>query len=184
MKKKTLIATTSGVRGIVGAGLDVEVATAYAAAFGSMLKGGKIVIGRDSRPSGKIFNQSVTAALVSVGCNVVELGIVPTPTVEIAVKKLRAVGGICITASHNPSQWNALKFFNDHGEFITPAQFNKLQTILAGKNFAFKKYSAASFIFVSFKQQYAVFEYAFILRKCFFALSYFPFLSNFSPFLR
>jgi phosphomannomutase len=72
---------------------------------------------------------------------VIELGIVPTPTVEVAVKKLKAVGGICVTASHNPSQWNALKFFNNHGEFITPAQFNRLQEKLIHKKYAFKKHS-------------------------------------------
>lgn len=138
MPKHTLIRSTSGIRGIVGAGLDPILVTQYAAAFGTMLKKGTVVIGADSRPSGAMFMQAVVAGLTSVGIDVVQVGIVPTPTVEIAVKKLKASGGICVTASHNPAPWNALKFFNDHGEFITPAQYDKLNKIFNGGKFAYK----------------------------------------------
>ncbi|MDH3890315.1 MAG: phosphoglucosamine mutase [candidate division Zixibacteria bacterium] len=138
MPKQTLIKSTSGIRGIVGAGLDPELVVKYGAAFGTMLRTGTVVVGRDSRPSGEIFMRAVTSGLTSVGINVVETGIVPTPTVEIAVKKLKASGGICVTASHNPAPWNALKFFNDRGEFITPAQYNKLDKILTVGKFAYK----------------------------------------------
>jgi len=138
MPKQTLIKSTSGIRGIVGAGLDPLLATAYGAAFGTLLRKGKVVVGRDSRPSGDMLVQAVTAGLTSVGIDVVQIGIVPTPTVEIAVKKLKAAGGICVTASHNPAPWNALKFFNDRGEFITPAQYKKLDAVFNSGRFAYK----------------------------------------------
>ncbi len=138
MPVKTLIKSTSGIRGIVGRGLDPSLATDYGAAFGSILKTGKVVVGRDSRPSGEMLVRSVVAGLMSVGIDVVELGIVPTPTVEIAVTKLKAAGGVCVTASHNPAEWNALKFFDNRGEFITAAQFRKLERKLESGKFACK----------------------------------------------
>ncbi len=138
MPAKTLIKSTSGIRGIVGRGLDPLLATAYGAAFGNLLKTGTVVVGRDSRPSGEMLMRSVVAGLMSVGMDVVEIGIVPTPTVEIAVAKLKVAGGICVTASHNPAEWNALKFFNSRGEFITAAQFRKLERIFDSGKFACK----------------------------------------------
>lgn len=138
MSKLVLIRSTSGIRGIIGRGLDPVSATAWGAAFGTFLKKGRIAIGRDSRPTGEMIMQAVIAGLQSVGIDVVDLGIVPTPTVEIAVKGLKAAGGICITASHNPSEWNALKFFNKTGEFITPSEFKRLERIFDSNKFAFK----------------------------------------------
>jgi phosphomannomutase len=138
MAKPKLIKSTSGIRGVVGNGLDPVLVTSYGAAFGTFLKRGKVVVGRDSRPSGDIFSRAVISGLVSVGIDVIEIGIVPTPTVEIAVKALKAAGGICITASHNPSEWNAIKFFNDHGEFITAAQYRRLDNIFESGKFALK----------------------------------------------
>lgn len=126
MAKETLIKSTSGVRGIVGQGLDPTLALAYGAALGEVLGKGRIVVGRDSRPSGPMLSRAAIAGLTAVGRDVVDIGMVPTPTVEIAVKKLGAAGGICLTASHNPAPWNALKFFNSRGEFITPAEYKKL----------------------------------------------------------
>jgi phosphomannomutase len=141
MARKTLIRSTSGIRGVVGQSLNPLVATSYAAAFGTMLKKGTVVVGRDSRPSGEMLLRAVISGLMSVGIDVVEIGIVPTPTVEVAVKKLKASGGICVTASHNPSQWNALKFFNSRGEFITPEQYKKLDRIYNRGHFAFKPHT-------------------------------------------
>ncbi len=138
MAKPKLIKSTSGIRGVVGNGLDPILVTSYGAAFGTFLKRGKVVVGRDSRPSGDIFSRAVISGLVSVGIDVIEIGIVPTPTVEIAVKALKAAGGICITASHNPSEWNAIKFFNDRGEFITAAQYRRLDNIFESGKFALK----------------------------------------------
>jgi phosphomannomutase len=111
---------------VVGRGLDPALATEYAAVFGSLLGKGKVVVGRDTRPSGSMLVSAVKSGLVSVGIDVIDIGVVPTPTVEIAVKQLKAKGGICVTASHNPAEWNALKFFNDQGEFITPQQYRRL----------------------------------------------------------
>lgn len=137
MEKKQLVKSTSGIRGVIGNGLDPIMITAYGAAFGTFLKKGKVVVGRDSRPSGDMVSKAVIAGLVSVGIDVVEIGIVPTPTVEIAVKKLKATGGVCVTASHNPSEWNALKFFNHTGEFITPEEYAKLDAIFNSGEFAY-----------------------------------------------
>ena len=92
MPKKTLVKSTSGIRGIIGQGFDPILATQYGAAFGTLLKKGKVVIGRDSRPSGDMIMKAVIAGLLSVGRDVIEIGIVPTPTVEIAVKHLKAAG--------------------------------------------------------------------------------------------
>lgn len=137
MLEKTLIISTSGVRGIVGSGLDPVVATNFAAAFGTFLKRGKVVVGRDSRPSGEMLKKVVISGLQATGINVIDIGVVPTPTVEIAVKELKAAGGICITASHNPAIWNALKFFNRRGEFVTPEQFDKIEKLYKLRNFSF-----------------------------------------------
>ncbi|MFH1701293.1 MAG: phosphoglucosamine mutase [Candidatus Zixiibacteriota bacterium] len=130
MKKAPLMKSTSGIRGIVGQSLTPFTVVKYVAAFGYFLKKGKVVVGRDSRPSGQYFSQLVCSTLAMTGCNVVDLGIVPTPTVELEVVHHKAAGGIAITASHNPAEWNALKFFNNLGEFITKAQYNRLEKIL------------------------------------------------------
>ena len=136
MTQKTLIKSTSGVRGIIGHGLDSSIAEDYARAFGSFVKKGKIVVGRDSRPSGEMLQKAVLKGLSSVGIDAIYLGIVPTPTVEIAVKGLKAAAGICITASHNPGEWNALKFFNKKGEFVTSVEFEQIEKIYNNKAFA------------------------------------------------
>lgn len=134
--------STSGIRGVVGSGLDAALVTEYASAFGTFLKKGKVIIGRDTRPSGQIFKMAAIAGLRSVGLDVIDIGIVPTPTVEIAVSGLKAAGGICITASHNPAHWNALKFFNRKGEFINKTDLEKVKKIYKSKAFAFKNFKA------------------------------------------
>ncbi len=141
MGNKILIKSTSGVRGIIGNGLDPQIVVCYGAAFGTFLKKGKVVVGRDSRPSGEMIKNAVIAGLMSAGIDVIDLGVVPTPTVEIAVKGLKARGGICVTASHNPSEWNALKFFNAAGEFITPAEYKKLNKIYESEKYAYQPVS-------------------------------------------
>ena len=141
MPEKTLIISTSGVRGIVGSGLDPAVATNFAAAFGTFLKKGTVVVGRDSRPSGEMLLEAVILGLETTGINVIDIGVVPTPTVEIAVKELKAAGGICITASHNPAIWNALKFFNRRGEFTTPEQFDEIVKLYESQEFSFRPFN-------------------------------------------
>jgi len=126
-----LMKSTSGIRGIVGEALDPQIVMSYAAAFGRLVGKGAVVIGRDSRPSGEFISNIVASVLAMTGRNVIDLGIVPTPTVEMAVVNHRAAGGMAITASHNPSEWNALKFFDDKGEFITKRQYTRLETMVS-----------------------------------------------------
>lgn len=138
MSTKQLVKSTSGIRGVIGNGLDFHMLAEYGAAFGTLLKKGKVVVGRDSRPSGLIIKPIIISSLRSVGIDVIDIDVVPTPTVEIAVKKFKAAGGICITASHNPAQWNALKFFNATGEFITPNEYKRLNHIFESKKFSYQ----------------------------------------------
>lgn len=138
---KPLMVSTSGIRGVVGPILNPVVVARYVAAFGTYLKKGKVVVGRDSRPSGIILKETVIAALRAVGRNVIDIGLVPTPTVEIAVTGLKAAGGICLTASHNPAEWNALKFFGKTGEFIDKSALEKIKAIEKDGKFAFAAYN-------------------------------------------
>ncbi len=117
-----LLFSVSGARGIVGRGLDPIVFTRLAAHFGAWCGPGVVAVGRDSRVSGEMAMAAVTSGLLGVGCDVVDLGIVPTPTVEVAVRKLGARGGIQISASHNPAEWNALKLLSSRGIFLTAAE--------------------------------------------------------------
>lgn len=121
MKEAPLMLSVSGARGIVGASLTPVTAADFAAAFGSFIKASTgesnpvICLGRDSRPSGEMFAAAVTAALATVGCKVIDLGVVATPTVGVMVTQRNAHGGIVITASHNPIEWNGLKCINSRG---------------------------------------------------------------------
>ncbi|MCF7858987.1 MAG: phosphoglucosamine mutase [Candidatus Cloacimonetes bacterium] len=115
-----LMVSVSGVRGIFGDTLTPEIALRYAAHFGIFSKRGKIIVGRDSRVTGQAMFNAITAGLMSVGCNVVDLGIVSTPTVLLAVEESDASGGISITASHNAAEWNAMKFVGENGMFLFP----------------------------------------------------------------
>ncbi len=117
-----LMVSVSGVRGRVGAPLTPELMAGVAAALGAHLKeredGSTVVLGRDSRVSGPMFARAVISGLQSVGCDVVDLGVVPTPTILMAVRDLGAIGGIGVTASHNPAEWNALKLVSSEGIFL------------------------------------------------------------------
>lgn len=117
-----LMISVSGIRGTVGGSLTPEVVLRYAQAYGTMVGDGAIVVGRDSRVTGEMVRHAVCAGLLSVGRDVIDLGVVPTPTTQLAVEKLRAGGGIVITASHNPIQWNALKLLAEDGLFLGPEQ--------------------------------------------------------------
>jgi len=110
-----LIVSVSGVRGIVGRGLTADVAARFGAAFGSTVAGKRVVLCRDGRPSGDMLRHAVIAGLLELGCTVEDIGIAPTPTCGFAVRQLQAAGGIQITASHNPAQWNGLKMFGADG---------------------------------------------------------------------
>lgn len=114
--------SVSGIRGIIGSGLTPETATHYAAAFANWLPPGPVVVGRDSRPSGPALRHAVLAGLLSAGRDVHDLGIVPTPTVQLQVEHRHAAGGLALTASHNPVEWNALKLIGPTGRFLTGAE--------------------------------------------------------------
>ena len=139
----TLMVGVSGVRGIVGKDLTADVVTQWARGFGLWVREGtsaggpgpgtSVVIGRDARISGPMFAAAVTAGLSSVGCDVIDIGLVPTPTVQLAVEHHRAGGGIAITASHNPIEWNALKFIGPDGIFLDGMDGARVQK-LVGEN--------------------------------------------------
>lgn len=117
-----LMISVSGIRGVVGVDLFPENVSRFSAAFGSWAKGGKIVVGRDTRVSGAMFEEVVVASLQAVGCTVIRVGVVPTPTVAMAVLKHQAAGAVILSASHNPAEWNALKFLNHKSEFLSPME--------------------------------------------------------------
>ncbi|MEZ5066195.1 MAG: phosphoglucosamine mutase [bacterium] len=122
-----LIFSVSGARGIVGKGLDPLVLTEIAAHFGAFVGPGTVVVGRDSRVSGEMAAAAVTAGLVGVGIDVVDLGLASTPTVEVAVREIGAAGGVQISASHNPADWNALKLLSSRGIFLTASEGAELR---------------------------------------------------------
>jgi phosphomannomutase len=119
----------TGVRGVVGQTLTPELVVRFAEAFGSYLDGGRVLVCRDPRPSGPMVQAAVTAGLLSVGCEVVDLGICPTPTLQLAVPWLGAKGGISITGGHNPPEWNALKFVRGDGLYLNAIQGEELLDI-------------------------------------------------------
>ena len=143
----TLIKSISGIRGTIGGkvgeGLTPLDAVLFAAAYGSWLKTQnpskklKVVIGRDARISGQMISDLVSSTLIGLGIDVVNLGLSTTPTVEIAVPMENAHGGIILTASHNPKQWNALKLLNEKGEFISGAEGEMLLEIAKNQDFEF-----------------------------------------------
>ena len=124
--------SVSGLRGKVGEALDPLVAARYAAAFGTWLfqergSAPTVVVGRDSRTSGPLLARAVTAALEAVGCRVVDVGLAPTPTTLMAVRHHGADGGVVVTASHNPVEWNALKLASGAGMFLDADQAAAMQ---------------------------------------------------------
>ena len=123
----TLMVSVSGVRGIVGPAFHPEAVGTWACAFSQIQPEGPIVVGRDSRPTGAALQAAASAFLRSLGREVFELGIVPTPTVQMAVESWGAAGGLILTASHNPIEWNALKFVDHDGSFLSPSRFADLR---------------------------------------------------------
>ena len=126
----TLMTSISGIRGIIGDGLEPEIIIKHTKAYADFVGSGRVVIGRDARITGEMVNQIVTGTLLAKGIDVVDIGICPTPTVQFNVKKLNASGGIAISASHNPNEWNALKLLNNTGQFLSPEQFYQMQKYL------------------------------------------------------
>ena len=143
----TLIKSISGIRGTIGgeAGenltpLDI---VKFSAAYATFIKESsqsnrpRIVVGRDARISGDMVHRIITGTLIGMGCDVTDIGMATTPTTEIAVKKENASGGIIITASYNPKQWNALKLLNSDGEFLNAAEGEQILNIAEKEDFEF-----------------------------------------------
>ncbi|MDA3839448.1 MAG: phosphoglucosamine mutase [Candidatus Delongbacteria bacterium] len=129
-----LMASVAGVRGIVGDTFTPDVIVKYIAAFSKFCKPGKIIVGRDTRPSGKVISDIVCSVLNMCGRDVIDLDIATTPTVAMGIKLYEAAGGIAITASHNPSEWNALKFMNYDTLFLNEEQGAQLNIFLNQDN--------------------------------------------------
>ena len=123
----------SGVRGIVGEDLSPELVARFGAAFGEFLGDGLVAVASDTRPSNAMFRYALFTGLLSRGCEVVDLGICPTPSLQLMVRHLKAKGGVAITGSHNPAEWNALKFVRPDGLFLYPEQIQKVVRITEGK---------------------------------------------------
>ena len=139
MAYEGLMVSVSGVRGRVGEALTPEIIAKFASGFGAWAKkragGGRaaIVVGRDSRVSGPMFQPVVISALQSVGCDVILVGMAPTPTIQLAVEHHHAAGGLAITASHNPIEWNALKFIGPSGLFLDGTEAAEMRAIVDGE---------------------------------------------------
>jgi len=147
--KMTLIKSISGIRGTIGGTVGENLtpvdAVKFAAAYGTFLKKNsnktklKVVIGRDARISGPMIHNLVQNTLLGLGIDVIDLGLSTTPTVEIAVPMEGADGGIILTASHNPKQWNALKLLNEKGEFLSGADGEQILEIAESESFNFSE---------------------------------------------
>ncbi|MFA9392293.1 MAG: phosphoglucosamine mutase [Prolixibacteraceae bacterium] len=143
----TLIKSISGIRGTIGGkagdGLSPLDVVKFTSAYATFIqqKAGlthiKIVVGRDARISGEMVSSLVVSSLVAMGCDVVNIGLATTPTTEIAVPEEKAHGGIILTASHNPKQWNALKLLNEKGEFLNGAEGAEILKIAEDESFVF-----------------------------------------------
>ena len=121
-----LMASISGLRGVVGKSLTPEIVIEYANAFAKLIGRKKTVIGRDGRYHGAMLAEILAGTLAANGCDVIDIGICPTPTVQLAVEHSDAVGGVAVTASHNPMEWNGLKFVNENGVFLDAEENKKL----------------------------------------------------------
>jgi phosphomannomutase len=132
-----LMVSVSGMRGRVGSPLTPELVGGIAAAFGAFMTGesrGPVCLGRDSRTSGPMYARAVTAGLQSVAVDVIDLGVVPTPTLLLAVAHHRAAGAIGVTASHNPAEWNALKLVSEEGIFLDADRSSAFRAYLTGED--------------------------------------------------
>lgn len=137
----TLLFSISGLRGKVGDGLDPAAIVKYSSAYADFVGKGTIVVGRDSRISGEMVKSICIGTLVAKGLDVLDIGICPTPTVQFTVKLKNAAGGIAISASHNPNEWNALKLLNSTGQFLTPEEFEIVNNSVNTPSLVYKKWN-------------------------------------------
>ena len=130
-----MIQGISGARGKVGIDFTADSCLELAKSFGAAVGKGKILVGRDTRPSGLMAFKAIKEGLYAAGHPIVDLGIIPTPAIEFAVTHLSAAGAIIITASHNPGEWNGLKFLDNDGLFLSPEKIEKIYNPLPTKQF-------------------------------------------------
>ncbi|MDK1031562.1 MAG: phosphoglucosamine mutase, partial [Planctomycetia bacterium] len=130
------IISISGVRGIIGESMTADLARQFGRAFGTYVRGGRVVIGRDSRPSGTMFADAVCEGLLETGCSVVDLALCATPSISVMVTELACRGGVIISASHNPAEYNGIKFLSDTGMLLTAEQGGRLLEIYENSDFA------------------------------------------------
>lgn len=128
-KRLTLKISISGVRGVVGESLTPQLSARFTQAFGSYLGRGRVIVGQDARTSGTMIKNAVFSGLLSVGCQPVDVGICPIPSLMILTKESNVMGGIAVTASHNPQEWNGLKFINGKGLFLNHSQIQEFLDI-------------------------------------------------------
>ncbi|MCC5814717.1 MAG: phosphoglucosamine mutase [Leptospira sp.] len=131
-----LMISVSGVRGLLHNGFDPETILRFSRAYASVIEGDRVVVGRDSRPSGVFIESLLNAALLATGKNVLSLGIVPTPTVKAVVNALELNSGVIVTASHNPLEWNAFKFVGKHGFFFSQKEIDALMDAVNRNSFS------------------------------------------------
>lgn len=131
----TRILSISGLRGIIGDGLDPLYVTEFTAAMGTMFQGGKVVVSRDGRATGSVMYHAAVAGLIATGCEVIDAGIATTPTCGVLIQHLGAAGGLQITASHNPIEWNGLKPFAPDGSVFNKDLGQQLLEILEEQSF-------------------------------------------------
>ncbi|QDU81242.1 Phosphoglucosamine mutase [Polystyrenella longa] len=135
------ILSISGLRGVVGDGLDPEYIVQFAAALGTMIDGGKVILSRDGRSTGLWIRDAVVSALQATGCDVIDAGIASTPTCGVLVKHYHAQAGLQVTASHNPVQWNGLKPFSPEGSVFDQETGDRFLKLLNGREFNYRSWS-------------------------------------------
>jgi phosphomannomutase len=135
-----LMVSVSGVRGVVGETLTPETIVKFVSAFASFSKGTTVVVGRDSRVSGELSKQIAISTLISHGYKVIDIGVTPTPTVQLMTEHLKADAGLMITASHNPVEWNGLKFIGSDGLFLDPEACKEMYKLADENTFKYKKW--------------------------------------------
>lgn len=133
--------SVAGVRGVVGQTLTPELMIDFAAAFGSYLDPGEVLVGVDTRFSGEMLKRAVVSALLSCGRPAVDLGICPTPVLQWHVRQRKAAGGISISAGHNAAEWNGLNFINAHGAYLTPQQGEEVLDLFHAREFERKSWN-------------------------------------------
>ena len=144
----TLIKSISGIRGTIGGDVGESLSpldiVRFISAYASFIKkqsceSNTIIIGRDARKSGLMVSNIVSGTLIACGFNVIDIGLSTTPTVEVAVQIHQSAGGIILTASHNPKQWNALKLLNNKGEFLSEKNGKQILSLVENNNFSFEE---------------------------------------------